>query len=248
MGEIKQLLSSTSFYAPSYFSEDLRVEVSEAIHIHWRDTRILLTVNQFKAFVHCLDTAYGNWNRNLSDLDILLQNTKLPDDVIFKQSASLEEQVNGCIHFHYNDVRLELKISDFLNLAVMFKDAHELYVSNNFKETMIPLNSINPYDHIHFPTKEQWLGIEGHSKEYLKNDWLSHKDGIHWMATQIAKGHQIEPILVTVNSDGSYQRRDGFKRYMACKRLRYDLIPCYVVSEEIALSCPQHKKPPFRCI
>ena len=246
MGEIKKILSQLELKQDPYFYKDLRIEVSEAIHIHWRDTRILLTPNQFNDFINAIGRASYNWNGGLANQDTVLDNSIIPDEVIFDKHMSLESQENGGVHFHYNDIRIEMSVQAFVSMANMFKDSLQKYYKNNFKEVIIPLEKIDPYDHIHFPTKEQWLEIQGYSKEHLEKDYKDHQEGIIYIKEKIIEGYQIIPILVTCLDD-VYIRRDGFKRYMAYKELRYKNIPVYVISEQIALSCPQNKQYPFRC-
>ena len=101
---------------------------------------------------------------------------------------------------------------------------------------------INPYDHIHFPTKEEWLKVEDYSQEHLINDYAAHLEGILWGISEFLKnGKNIHPILVTKveGEKYKYQRRDGFKRYMVYKYLSLLFIPCYVATEIEALQLPQ---------
>lgn len=243
MGDVKEILASVNTKEQPHFRDDLRIEVSEAIHLHWRDCRILMTPKQFVNFGGAVVKAGTGWSGRLAEEDTVLCLTKITEDTIFKQQWKIEEQENGSIHFHYGDIRLELKMSEFIKMACMFKDS----LSVKLRETMLPLASVNPYDHIHFPTKEGWLGLEGYSQEHLEADYKEHQAGVEWMKSKIEQGYQIEPILVTKkDSDIFFQRRDGYKRYMAYEAMKKKLIPVYVVSEAIALTCPQDKQYPFR--
>lgn len=109
------------------------------------------------------------------------------------------------------------------------------------KSKAIKTDLINPYDHIHFPTKEEWIKVEGYSQEHLINDYIVHLEGILWGISEFVRGRKIHPILVTLieGKDCAYQRRDGFKRYMVYKYLNLAYIPCYITTEEEALQLPQ---------
>ena len=246
MGEVKYNLCKENFDIDPYFEKDLRLEVSEAIHLHWRDVRILITQDQFRALHTNLNKGFYDWDGHLADIDTILAECKLPDEILLNPVVSLEEQVNGCVHFHYKDVRIEMPQDAFVKMAGIF----ELAKVNYFKERekLIELDSIHPYDHIHWPTKEEWLSIDGYSQEHLEKDYNDHLDGINWMARYISQGFQIKPIIVTVAGDYpvAFVRRDGYKRYMAYKLLGARQIPCYVVSEKVALTMPQNKEFPFR--
>ena len=77
MGEVKHNLATDDFRVEQYFKEALRIEVSEAIHLHWRDTRILLTPKQFSEFFGCLLAGWQNWGGGLSDNDVTLCECKI---------------------------------------------------------------------------------------------------------------------------------------------------------------------------
>jgi len=243
MGDVKTVLATKDFM-DAYFEDALRLEVSEAVHLHWRDTRILLTPDQFKTFYNCLLRGYNVWDGGLADQDTVLHECVLPNGILLEPVVSLEEQENGCIHFHYKDIRVEINQSNFVNMALLFEEAKVNYFKE--REQSIAIVEINPYDHIHKPTFEEWVAVEGYSREHLVKDWDDHVDGILWMEHFIRAGFEINPILVTELSDGRYQRRDGYKRLMAYKGLGRTHIPCYVVSEQVALTMPQNKQFPFK--
>lgn len=122
MGDIKAILS-TSQKNKSYFSDDLRIEQAEWIHLHWRDVRILLTQDQFAFLRQNLINAFDVWNGKLSNVDMVLSTEKIPDDTIFRGAVSIEEQMNGDFHFHYHDMRIELSREQFIKIADQFVEA-----------------------------------------------------------------------------------------------------------------------------
>ena len=244
MGIVKHNLAKENFAIEPYFKNDLRLEVSEAIHLHWRDIRILLTIPQWEEFYDCMVQGYKGWTGGLHSIDVVLDERKLPNEILLDPVVSLEEQENGCIHFHYKDMRIEMPQDAFVKMAGIFEQARANYFKG--RECNIDLIDIDPYDHIHKPTLEEWVSIGDYSREHLVTDFNDHISGIAWMANMIDLGFEIKPIIVTKMSDGGYKRRDGFKRYMAYKELNEDYIPCYVVSEEVALTMPKNKEFPFR--
>ena len=123
MGHIAQVLSWSDVEKHFHFRDDLRIESAEAIHLHWRDVRILLTCKQFEDFVDALEVAYNRWDGGESAEDLVLATIKIPDGTIFKDIISLEEQQNGDVHFHYQDMRIEMTKEMFIRLADMFAEA-----------------------------------------------------------------------------------------------------------------------------
>ena len=236
MGDIARILAAkTSFSAP-LFNDKLRLEAAEAMHIHWRDLRILATVSQFETVGDAFYKAFKKWDGSLSeDEDVNLSYPVLPDGILFDTICSIEEQESGIIHFHYGDIRLELKSEIFLFLARLFEQAKKKY--NNSRVDMMPLDSIDPYDLGHFPTEREWLEYDREHSD-RSDDYYYHEDGIRKVISGIIFGKKIRPITVQERAQ-KYKRTDGFKRYMAYKRLRdwgdprRNLIPCYVVDHNV---------------
>lgn len=90
------------------------------------------------------------------------------------------------------------------------------------------LSEINPYSNMHFQAdnkhgfdvdeKNDGQSLEGHAK------------GIEYIASVLEGGQKTVPILVKELIDGSYKVLDGFKRYMAHKKLGRQIIECFVPS------------------
>ena len=110
MGNPKRTLSEKYFAGAPLYSDCVRVEQCEAMHIHWRDMRILLTLSQFKAISELMETVSEKWNGQLSpNTDIPLCQKTLPDATLFENRGLIEEQHGELIHVHYGDLRLELQ-------------------------------------------------------------------------------------------------------------------------------------------
>lgn len=112
------------------------------------------------------------------------------------------------------------------------------------KRELIPLSDINPYDHIHFPTLEGWLSVEGYTQQHLLDDYIYHLQGILWGIKEFLSGREILPILVTPIENNPlgldrFQRRDGYKRFKVYEYLNRLFIPCFIATEEEAQQFPQ---------
>jgi len=224
MGEVKRDLDRKILSGVSFFRDDLRIEVAELIHVHWRDVRILATPEQFRAFLDGMKAADKAWEGNLSpEQDVALSNSGIPGQVTFENIATIEEQENGCIHFHYQDIRIEMPVNRFLMLARLFEKAKMRY--NKSRAVMLPMELINPYDGTHFKDRDEWI-------KWDNNDFEYHQEGIVKTVQGISCGIKIRPIVV-IKQEGPipYQRLDGFKRYMAYEYLNKREIPCYIYDE-----------------
>jgi len=242
MGKIKTMLSENKLKGDSLFSTYVRIESSECVHLHWRDCRIVLTPKQFTELVKTMNVAISKWNGHCDDSkDILLEMTEIPESCLFKNRLALEVQEGpeGIIHFHYDDLRIEMELYRFWDFVEAFEKAKQ--AARDYIEMMAPLTEINPFDHCHKPTKEEWLSASCSSLR----DYEDHLSKIEEYKNKISNGYQINPIVIT-KAEGFYQRRDGYCRYMAYSQLGMSIIPCYLVSEELALTCPQHGKSAFR--
>lgn len=122
MGNIKAIFSE-SRKNHSYFSDDLRIEQAEWIHLHWRDVRLLLTPDQFAFIRQHIMNAFDVWNGKISNFDTVLSTDTIPDGTIFGGDISIEEQMNGDFHFHYHDMRIELSREQFIKIADQFVEA-----------------------------------------------------------------------------------------------------------------------------
>ena len=227
MGNTKRILSEKYMSGAPLYHNLLRVEKSEHIHIHWRDSRILLTIEQFKKFFNTLEIAYKKWDGELlPGEDVLLEMSDLPGRIIFEGKGTIEEQYGDVIHFHYGDLRLELQPQTFLMLARLFEQAKREY--NRARVSMVLLKDIDIYDPGHFNNKEDWLEYD---KQHPKrtDDYQHHLVGIELIIKGLRKKRGMRPISI-IMEDGRYKRLDGFKRCIAWKGVfgEESHIPCYI--------------------
>jgi hypothetical protein len=117
------------------------------------------------------------------------------------------------IHIHYRNLRLEFSVDEFYVFAEKIHQASKVLESRGEKK-IIPLDKINPYNNTH-P-----IGFDKTDKDHI--------EGIAKVKDLIKQGKKILPILVKPLPDGTFQRQDGFKRFIAFKELGYKEIECMV--------------------
>ena len=123
MGDINRVLSKVKLDTVPFFQDSVRMEVAEAIHVHWRDLRILMSPVQARAFLDSSIKSEIVWDGNLSQTDKVLDNKKLDTNIIFGDEGKVEELKDGNIHVHWRDLRLELTVKDFISLCTLLHDA-----------------------------------------------------------------------------------------------------------------------------
>ena len=245
MGFIKRILAKQTLDNVPKFWNKVRIEAGEEklMHFHWRDLRILFSpvgeYSQFKEFTKTIVESLDGTEKFEDGKDIYVSMRKIPDKIIFGNEMKIEEQINGDIHFHYRDTRLELSAQDFMLMSDLFNEAKYNYLKK--WEQMIKIEEINPWDKHHFVDPKDWIA-------WNEKDYLRHHDGIEKVKVGIKNGGEILPILVCEVKDlhFKYQRLDGFKRYMAYKELEFNKIPCYVVKLEDLPKLRQHERPWWR--
>lgn len=222
MGIIRKILAKGTFNGKPFFHDQLRIESAEAVHIHWRDIRLLATPRQFTGFCANIEIAHRRWDGDTSEEDSVLSTWEIPDGTLFKDEIAIEEQENGVIHFHYQDARIEMTPRRFLMMAELFEQAKKEF------EIEIPMDQIEPYDPGHFPDEESWRAYDRENPDRTDN-YDYHMEGINKILVGLSLGKRIRPIAVK-EGNPKYERLDGFKRYMAYKALNHTTIPCYVMN------------------
>lgn len=99
----------------------------------------------------------------------------------------------------------------------------------NFMLRELPLDSIDPFDALHFSDGN------GGFRTTSDEDDKDHEEGVEWTRSLIREGKEIRPILVIPIKGGPYryQRLDGFKRYFAHKREGKTTIRCVIIDQYI---------------
>lgn len=126
MGNVLEILAKvTPEPLKGLFHDSMRFESSECIHIHWRNLRLVLTGEQFRAFARACSKAVKKWSRMgepINKGDIVMVHAPVAGPTLLGDTIAIE--VNGRpadepdhIHVHYKDLRLEMLDGEFLQLA-----------------------------------------------------------------------------------------------------------------------------------
>ena len=225
MGKIREILSKIELpFSSSLFEKRMSIEEAERIHFHWRNLRVLFTPRQYDVVTETFNKAIKKWDGKLNaENDLTLHDTIIPGEIIFNKEVSIEEQEDGTIHFHYQDLRLELRPKEFLKLTKLFNEAWDAYFPYYF---LINMGDINPYDDNH---PILWGNEE---------DYILHRKGIDYIKEGLKEGRTVYPIAVRpivndyFNLHRKYERLDGYKRYMAYMELGVEKIPAIIYTNE----------------
>lgn len=247
MGKIKKILDTTTLNDEIECRNRLTLELCENIHLHYRDLRVELDSDTLKMFRDSFDEGVENLPKSYKHKEndfLKLSYKNLGDNNINKDKFSIELLLNDLVHIHYRNMRLELPVENFKLLCGSFSKAYNELILNNYiiegektyEEKMINIDDINPYDTVHREDKNSKYGYVCWNDQ----DVLQHEDGIKICMELIKNGYILLPPSVIpigkrdekysgpIKESHKYQRLDGFKRYMALKRLGHKNILCHV--------------------
>lgn len=147
MGQKIRILSERKLDKPAVFNNRLVVEVCEAIHIHYRNLRLLLSVTDWEMLSAGLVGALERWKKRgepepgkrhvelcRKDVALFPHNDgimislnknlyNLNEGGIYADGAKISDP--EYIHVKIRDMRLEMTIEEFKELAKSFKEASE---------------------------------------------------------------------------------------------------------------------------
>lgn len=142
------------------------------------------------------------------------------------------------VHLHWRNVRIEMSISDAARmLDIFWWGSDKILKAVQGKVVSIPLDSICPYNNSH----RRLPNGDFENENAVSTE--QHHIGVDWMVEQIKAGRKIRPIAVRPawlgaprfprpedkRSGNIFQRLDGFKRYMAHRKLGLSFIDCFVI-------------------
>jgi hypothetical protein len=250
MGTVLMRYVDSPLEAGQLYHDNARLEGADGgYHLHYQDLRLLLDTGQFHALSRLFDDARAVMDSRKVDLngDDFIASTVI-DGSGYDPSIKIEK-CQDVYHFHYRGFRLEFSESTFAEFIVAMKQFIERLFPLEYMETaFVSLPLINPYDHIHKASFSEWIDdTTVHSLEHLVLDYHRHLRTIQYIKHGILHGRQIRPILLTLDPEheGRFVRRDGFCRYKACEELGFEIIPAHIVTEDVALTQPQHGANPF---
>jgi hypothetical protein len=233
MGKIAKLLALAELEPRTITATGLWGDLCENVHLHYRNLRLDFSEFEWasmRAAVNMVGRAleqaadqhdYEEGNPNFLVQAIFDEGVKA-SSAYYPNRLSIELQRDNTVHVHYRDLRLHLTEPEFIEIATAFERARRRY-GEHYERTAtapahsrvteptvmpVPIEDVQPYDAGHLPGV-----IDSH-----------HRMGIDFCKAGIRKGQRIRPILI----DTTGQRKDGFKRYMACVELGMAEIECLV--------------------
>lgn len=145
MGQKIQVLAQKKLSRPAVFNNRLVVEVCELIHVHYRNLRMILSLSDWEMFSKGLVDALNRWNKrgepqpgqkhielcrkqvatfphNDNIMISLNKNLYKPNEGrIYSEGAGLDDK--EYIHFKYRDLRMEMTVEEFEEIAEVFAEA-----------------------------------------------------------------------------------------------------------------------------
>jgi hypothetical protein len=140
MGDITSFLierrCGKGIYAP-----EARIEIEEAIHVHYRDFRFLLNGKDFNDLYQAMTDAYEKWvamGMPETVPSLVPLGKRVLSGGIANDRFGIEKQRDGTIHVHYHDLRIHLSPADFYWMAISFGKAKEKHAAEG-KKVMISI-------------------------------------------------------------------------------------------------------------
>lgn len=237
MGDIKKLLAHEQLEPRSITPNALWVDLCENVHIHFRNIRFDMSIKEFCQFMAGMHNLWKAAEQQIEIGKFEEGDPNILNHMRFNEAFSnssdyypnrflVEWNKDGTYHIHYRDLRLHLSQDEFEDFQRAFRNAEVVkkefipfsekygpFEKGKAVRKTVDLMDIQPYDNGHKP----FAPCADHD----------HEPGILKVMELIKEGKSILPILV--NSQG--QRLDGFKRYVAYKRLFITKVDVYVDDE-----------------
>jgi len=112
MGHIKNIIKQAKVCKP-LLNNRFTVELCENVHIHYRNLRMEFPKDEFLLILKKLKSineeevkqfVYGK-----DQFESMIHSLDLPEETEFNDRFQVEEQMNGQVHVHYKNLRLELR-------------------------------------------------------------------------------------------------------------------------------------------
>ncbi len=175
MGEIKKVLSNRELPERELHNSRLFIDLSENVHIHFRETRLMFGVDEFFEFTDIVRDSAKEVKRYLKrhpeykEQEVFdgilvaggikrqtspLQHSPKPHESKYfpnrLQIELQEEKVIDSIHIHFRDYRLAMKIETFRQFALGMKEAlddlDQLLKNNEYKQEEHPFRKVVKQD------------------------------------------------------------------------------------------------------
>jgi hypothetical protein len=108
------------------YDDDVRLEIEEAVHLHYRDFRLIMRAEDFETVAGTFqeaDAAHEKMGRPKTMPEMNNLCTKRMGEAIAGKRFAVEQQVNGTIHVHYHDLRIHMSEADFLWMSQEMAEA-----------------------------------------------------------------------------------------------------------------------------
>ena len=120
MGSIIKLLNRGTVETP-YYNNYMSFELTENIHFHYRNLRLEMTPEEFlfmrDQFLKITPEQVEeikNHKYGYDERTIYLRTTgNLPDNNWWRNKFQIEKNKGGSVHFHINNIRLDLSWNDY---------------------------------------------------------------------------------------------------------------------------------------
>lgn len=144
-GHIDKILAERQIGKRGLYSNHARLEISENIHFHYRDSRLVLTPETMEVLGKMFGSAVKKWNElgrpeigpNPYEQVDTLAESPLPDEGHHASRFGVEEEKDGTIHIHHRDLRIHLKPADFLFFAREMQTAYLQYCRHHATDVSI---------------------------------------------------------------------------------------------------------------
>ncbi len=223
MGHIRNILAERHIGKNRLYSDHIRLEISEALHLHLRDWRLIFDTDEMEVLKDVMVKGFEKWKEMGSpeggdnpymDFTVLAEQY-CKDEGFHADRLAVEEEEDSSIHLHFGGMRLHLKPADFLILAQQMWLAYLQYNRLNKKSIFLATLDYHPV-------------VDEYIKE-LKNE-LEHEpfSGIDEDYVDVIENHLACKSCAT-KSLGTVKRPDGLPKNFPGSVKEEDDI-CYLLS------------------
>lgn len=197
MGEIKKVLHLSELPAREFHNSRLFVDLSENVHIHFREIRLMFGVEEFFEFANILKMSAGEVKKYLKkhpgykeqevfdglmvaggleqQTTPLKKSPKPHESKYFPNRLQVElqeEKVIDSIHIHFRDYRLVMNFATFREFAKGMKGALDNLESflqeNSYNQEAHPFRAVVANDEWKTQGRSFWSRVKRKIKHFLK--------------------------------------------------------------------------------
>ena len=233
MGKIREILAERRIGKRGMYSDHARLELSENIHLHWRDLRLAMSPADFEILKDMFVNAFAKYegmgkpeqSETPYEVVVGLNEQDLTDAGYHSDRLGVEEQDDGSIHVHYRDLRMHMKPANFMVFAQQLWLSYLQY--SKLKVSKVDLAKVT-----YHPVVDrylEWLDQEHSNKDYPANNVF-----LHHLLIKYKESHPSDNV----------SRPDGLpKNYPGNVSETEDLVYLYVL--HISLERYGYAKGPF---